>query len=131
MGSNQAQFLNAIKEAEAYNGPSLIIAYAPCINHGLKNGMGKSQQEEKRAVECGYWQLYRYNPSLEAEGKNPFILDSKEPDWTKFQDFLKGEVRYASLSKTFPQEAEELFKLTEEFAKQRLNSYKRLASSAE
>ncbi|MDO4368791.1 MAG: pyruvate:ferredoxin (flavodoxin) oxidoreductase [Bacteroidales bacterium] len=127
MGASQAQFLNAIKEAEAHNGPSLIIAYAPCINHGLKAGMGHSQKEEKNAVECGYWHLYRFNPDLEAEGKNPFTLDSKEPDWSKFQDFLKGEVRYASLSKTFPNEAAELFKLTEEFAKIRLESYKRLA----
>ena len=127
MGASQAQFLNAIKEAEAYNGPSLIIAYAPCINHGLKVGMGHSQLEEKRAVECGYWQLYRFNPALADEGKNPFTLDSKEPDWSKFQDFLKGEVRYASLMKTFPTEANELFSLTEEFAKLRLASYKRLA----
>ena len=127
MGASQAQFLNAIKEAEAHNGPSLIIAYAPCINHGLKAGMGHSQKEEKNAVECGYWHLYRFNPDLEAEGKNPFTLDSKEPDWSKFQDYLKGEVRFASLSKTFPNEAAELFKLTEEFAKLRLDSYKRLA----
>ncbi|HBZ35082.1 MAG TPA: hypothetical protein DEO33_01430, partial [Rikenellaceae bacterium] len=105
-----------------------IIAYSPCINHGLKNGMGASQREEKLAVECGYWHLYRYNPALEAEGKNPFTLDSKEPDWSKFQDFIKGEVRYSSLVKTFPKEAEELFKLTEEYAKMRYNSYKRLAS---
>ena len=89
MGASPAQYLNAIKEAEAYDGPSLIIAYAPCINHGLKAGMGLSQKEEKLAVDCGYWHLYRYNPTLEAEGKNPFTLDSKEPDWTKFQDFLK------------------------------------------
>ena len=128
MGSSQAQFLNAIKEAEAYDGPSLIIAYAPCINHGLKAGMGHSQAEEKRAVECGYWHLYRYNPALEAEGKNPFTLDSKpEPDWSKFQDFLKGEVRYASLMKSFPENAAELFAKTEEFAKWRLGTYKRLA----
>lgn len=127
MGSSQAQFFNALKEAEAYNGPSLIIAYAPCINHGLKAGMGKSQNEEKLAVECGYWHLYRFNPALEAEGKNPFTLDSKEPDWSKFQDFIKGEVRYASLLKTFPKEAGELFGLTEEFAKQRYNTYKRMA----
>ena len=127
MGANQAQFFNAIKEAEAYNGPSLIIAYAPCINHGLKAGMGKSQREEKSAVECGYWQLYRFNPALAEQGKNPFTLDSKEPDWSKFQDFIKGEVRYASLLKTFPQEAGELFGLTEEFAKLRYNSYKKLS----
>ncbi len=128
MGASQAQYFNALKEAEAYNGPSLIIAYAPCINHGLKNGMGATQREEKLAVECGYWHLYRYNPLLEAEGKNPFTLDSKEPDWAKFQDFLKGEVRYSSLAKTFPDDAAELFKRTEEFAQWRYNSYKRLAT---
>lgn len=127
MGANQAQFLSVLKEAEAYNGPSLIIAYAPCINHGLKAGMGKSQAEEKAAVECGYWHLYRYNPELTAQGKNPFTLDSKEPDWSKFQSFIKGEVRYASLMKAFPAEAEELFAKTEEYAKIRLDSYKRLA----
>jgi pyruvate-ferredoxin/flavodoxin oxidoreductase len=127
MGANQAQFFNALKEAEAYDGPSLIIAYAPCINHGLRNGMGKSQYEEKLAVECGYWHLYRFNPALADEGKNPFTLDSKEPDWSKFQDFIKGEVRYSSLTKMFPAEAEELFTKTEEYAKLRYNSYKKLA----
>ncbi|MCR5244799.1 MAG: pyruvate:ferredoxin (flavodoxin) oxidoreductase [Bacteroidales bacterium] len=127
MGANQAQLLNALKEAEAYDGPSLIIAYAPCINHGLKIGMGHSQLEEKKAVACGYWHLYRYNPALEAEGKNPFSLDSKEPDWSLFQEFLKGEVRYASLMKSFPENAAELFGKTEEFAKWRYNTYKRLA----
>lgn len=127
MGANQAQFFNAIKEAEAHNGPSIIIAYAPCINHGLKAGMGRSQREEKHAVESGYWHLYRFNPALETQGKNPFSLDSKEPDWTKFQEFIKGEVRYSSLLKTFPQEASELFALTEEYAKARLASYKRMA----
>jgi pyruvate:ferredoxin (flavodoxin) oxidoreductase, homodimeric len=127
MGSNPTQYMNAIKEAEAYNGPSLIIAYAPCINHGLKAGMGLSQKEEKLAVECGYWQLYRYNPTLEGTDKNPFSLDSKEPDWTKFQDFLKGEVRFASLYKMFPDTAEELLQKTEEFAKIRYGNYKRLS----
>ena len=127
MGASPAQFFNAIKEAEAYDGPSLIIAYSPCINHGLKAGMGLSQKEEKLAVECGYWHLYRFNPMLEAEGKNPFSLDSKEPDWSKFQDFLKGEVRFASLYKMFPDQAAELLQKTEEFAKVRLNTYKRLA----
>ncbi len=127
MGSSPVQYMNAIKEAEAYDGPSLIIAYAPCINHGLKAGMGLSQKEEKLAVDCGYWHLYRYNPMLEAEGKNPFTLDSKEPDWTKFQDFLKGEVRFASLYKLFPDRAQELLERTEEFAKIRLETYKRLA----
>ena len=128
MRASPVQYLNAIKEAEAYDGPSLIIAYAPCINHGLKAGMGLSQKEEKLAVECGYWHLYRYNPVLEEQGKNPFILDSKEPDWSKFQDFLKGEVRFASLYKSFPDRAGELLQKTEEFAKIRLNTYKRLAA---
>jgi pyruvate-ferredoxin/flavodoxin oxidoreductase len=127
MGANHAQYFNVLKEAEAYDGPSLVIAYAPCISHGLKGGMGDSQREMKLAVACGYWQMFRYNPLLEQEGKNPFTLDSKEPDWSKFQDFLKSEVRYSSLMKTFPQDADELFKLTEEFAKWRYNSYKRLA----
>jgi pyruvate-ferredoxin/flavodoxin oxidoreductase len=127
MGASPAQYFNVLKEAEAYNGPSLIIAYAPCINHGLKNGMGKSQAEEKLAVECGYWHLYRFNPALAEEGKNPFTLDSKEPDWSKFQEFIKGEVRYASLLKTFPQIAEELFTKTEEYAKLRYESYKKLS----
>ena len=128
MGADQAQTLKALREAEAYDGPSLIIAYAPCINHGLKKGMGKSQAEEKAAVECGYWHLWRYNPALEAEGKNPFTLDSKEPDWSKFQDFLKGEVRFASVMKQYPNEAAELFQAAEENAKWRLRSYKRMAA---
>ncbi|KAA4248698.1 pyruvate:ferredoxin (flavodoxin) oxidoreductase, partial [Bacteroides ovatus] len=127
MGADQAQTLKAIREAEAYPGPSLIIAYAPCINHGLKAGMGKSQEEEEKAVKCGYWHLWRYNPALEEEGKNPFQLDSKEPNWEDFQGFLKGEVRYASVMKQYPAEAEELFKAAEENAKWRYNSYKRLA----
>jgi pyruvate-ferredoxin/flavodoxin oxidoreductase len=127
MGANQAQTLKAIREAEAYDGPSIIIAYSPCIAHGLKLGMGHAQAEQKSAVECGYWHLWRYDPRLEAEGKNPFQLDSKEPDWTKFQDFLKGEVRFASLLKQFPAEASELFKVTEENAQWRLAGYKRLA----
>ncbi len=127
MGADQAQCLKAIREAEAYPGPSLIIAYAPCINHGLKakGGMGKSQAEEAKAVECGYWQLWRFNPALEAEGKNPFTLDSKEPDWSKFQDYLNGEVRFLSLKKARPAEAQELFDKTEEAAKRRYASYVR------
>jgi pyruvate-ferredoxin/flavodoxin oxidoreductase len=128
MGASNAQYLKAIKEAEAYPGPSLIIAYAPCINHGLKEGMGKTQAQEKAAVEAGYWHLYRHNPQLEAEGKNPFTLDSKEPDWSKFQAFLNSEVRYTSLIKAFPDEAKILFKAAEENAKWRYNSYKRLAA---
>lgn len=128
MGANEAQTLKAIREAEAYDGPSLIIAYSPCISHGLSAGMGKSQLEEERAVECGYWHLWRYNPALAAEGKNPFILDSKEPQWEKFQEFLQGEVRYTALLKQFPEGATELFKAAEENAKWRYNSYKRLAA---
>ena len=128
MGANQAQTLKAIREAEAYNGPSVVIAYSPCISHGLKAGMGQANDEQKRAVECGYWQLYRYNPDMEAQGQNPMTLDSKEPDWTKFQDFLKGEVRYTALLKQFPAEADELFKAAEENAKWRYTGYKRLAS---
>ena len=126
MGADQAQCLKAIREAEAYPGPSLIIAYAPCINHGLKKGMGKAQEEQENAVKCGYWHLWRYNPALEAEGKNPFSLDSKEPNWEGFKDFLKGEVRYASVMKQYPAEAEELFQAAEDNAKWRYNSYKRM-----
>ena len=128
MGADNAQTLKAIREAEAYDGPSLVLAYAPCINHGIKKGMGHSQQEEKLAVESGYWHLWRYNPELEAEGKNPFILDSKEPDWDKFDDFLKGEVRFASLFKLFPEQAAELFAACKENAQWRYGNYKRLAS---
>ena len=126
MGADQAQTLKAIKEAEAYPGPSLVIAYAPCINHGLKAGMGKSQAEEAKAVECGYWHLWRYNPMLEAEGKNPFSLDSKEPKWDLFQDYLKGEVRFASVAKQYPQEAEQLFAAAQENAQWRYKSYLRM-----
>jgi len=128
MGANQAQCLKAMKEAEAYPGPSIIIAYAPCINHGIKGGMTQTQLVEKQAVECGYWHLWRFNPALESEGKNPFSLDSKEPDWTKFQQFLADEVRYSSLKKLFPQEADELFKASEENAQWRYRSYKRFAA---
>ena len=129
MGADQAQTLRAIREAEAYPGPSLIIAYSPCINHGLKAGMGKSQTEEKQAVACGYWQLWRYNPQLEAEGKNPFILDRKAPNFDEFQNFLKGEVRYASVMKQYPAEAAELFKAAEENARWRYRNYQRMASN--
>lgn len=129
MGASQNQFLKAVNEAEAYPGPSIIIAYAPCINHGLKRGMGLSQQEEADAVTAGYWFNYRYNPLLEEEGKNPFILDSKEPDWSKFQEFLNGEVRYTSLKKSFPDEAKVLFVAAEENAKWRYRSYLRMANA--
>ncbi len=127
MGADQAQTLKAIREAEAYDGPSIIIAYAPCINHGIRAGMGKAQQEEANAVACGYWHLWRYNPALEDEGKNPFTLDSKEPDWDKFEDFLKGEVRYASVVKQYPNEAAELFAAAKANAQWRYNNYRRLA----
>ena len=126
MGADKAQTLKAIAEAEAYEGPSLIIAYAPCINHGLKLGMGCTQLEEKRAVEAGYWATYRYNPDLKAKGENPFILDSKEPS-ADFREFLMGEVRYSSLLKMFPDTAEALFEKTEADAKERLANYKKLA----
>ena len=128
MGADQAQTLKAIREAEAYPGPSLVIAYAPCINHGLKAGMGKSQAEEAKAVECGYWHLWRFNPALEEEGKNPFSLDSKEPNWEGFQDYLKGEVRFASVMKQYPTEAADLFAACEDMAKKRYASYKRMAA---
>ena len=127
MGASDAQCLKAFREAEAYDGPSIIIAYAPCINHGLKSGMGKSQAEEAKAVECGYWHLWRYNPELEKEGKNPFTLDSKEPNWDEFENFLKGEVRYASVMKQYPEEAEQLFAAAKENAQWRYNNYRRLA----
>lgn len=126
MGANQNQTIKAIKEAEAYNGPSLIIAYAPCINHGIRIGMGRSQYREKQAVEAGYWHLWRYDPRLEEEGKNPFQLDSKEPT-ADFQEFLSGEVRYSSLKRNFPEEAEELYAAAEKTAKERYRKYKRLA----
>ena len=128
MGADQAQCLKALKEAEAYPGPSLVIAYSPCINHGLKakGAMGKSQAEEAKAVECGYWHLWRYNPLLADEGKNPFTLDSKEPQWDKFQDYLDGEVRFLSLKKALGEEAAaELYQATKEAAISRYKSYVR------
>ncbi|MCH5151445.1 MAG: pyruvate:ferredoxin (flavodoxin) oxidoreductase [Clostridiales bacterium] len=125
MGASQAQLVKALCEAEAYHGPSLIIAYAPCINHGMN--MGKSQEEIKRAVDCGYWQLYRYNPDLIDEGKNPFTLDSKEPTGD-YQEFIKGETRYSSLAKTRPEIAEQLFAKSEKDAKERVAKYQNLAN---
>ncbi|PRR82815.1 pyruvate:ferredoxin (flavodoxin) oxidoreductase [Clostridium vincentii] len=125
MGADKNQTLKAIAEAEAYKGPSLIIGYAPCINHGLKIGMGNSQLEAKRATECGYWSMYRYNPQLKGT-KNPFSLDSKEPT-ADFKEFLMGEVRYASLAKAFPEQADGLFEKTHQDAKERLAGYKKLA----
>ena len=128
MGASQNQFFKAVKEAESYKGPSIIIAYSPCINHGLKLGMGASQYEQELAVKSGYWSLYRYNPLLENEGKNPFELDSKEPDWTQFKGFLDNEVRFNSLKKAFPEVAGQLFDSAEENARWRHRSYQRLAS---
>ena len=126
MGADYNQFVKAVVEAEAYDGPSLIIAYAPCINHGIKEGMGRSVANEEQAVKAGYWHLYRHNPVLRKEGKNPFSLDSKEPT-ESFRDFLMGQVRYSAIAKQYPEEAEALFTMAEESAKDRLDSYKRLA----
>ena len=126
MGADHNQTLKAIREAEAYPGPSLIIAYSPCIAHGLKAGMGKSKHEEELAVKCGYWHLWRYNPALEEQGKNPFSLDSKAPNWADFQDFLTGEVRFQALKKQFPEQAKELFQACEENARRRYQSYVRM-----
>ncbi len=128
MGANQNQTLKALKEAEAYHGPSLVIAYAPCINHGIRAGMGKSQRREKEAVEAGYWHLWRFDPRLAEEGKNPFVLDSKEPT-ADFQEFLQGEVRYTSLQRNFPEEAAELYAEAEKAAKDRYDKYVRLANA--
>ena len=127
MGADKNQLVKAMIEAESYHGPSLIIAYAPCINHGLTKGMGKSQLEMKLAVECGYWPLYRYNPQLAEEGKNPFSMDSKAPTGD-MQEFLRGEVRYSSLIKQFPDIAGGLLEQTEKDAMERLDYYKTLAS---
>ncbi len=126
MGADKNQFLKAVQEAENYHGPSLIICYAPCINHGLRRGMGKTQENEKLAVECGYWHLYRFNPLLKAEGKNPFTLDSKEPKGS-FRDFLMDQVRYTSLLKEFPDKAEALFEKAEADARDRYEGYKKRA----
>ena len=126
MGANQNQTIKAIKEAESYDGPSLIIAYAPCINHGIRMGMGKSQFREKQAVQSGYWHLWRFDPILADEGKNPFQLDSKEPS-ESFQEFIQGEVRYSSLKRSFPESADELYAEAEKAANERYETYKRLA----
>jgi pyruvate-ferredoxin/flavodoxin oxidoreductase len=127
MGANQSQYFKALKEAEAYPGPSIIIAYSPCIAHGLRNGMARSQHEEKLAVEAGYWTLYRYNPLLELEGKNPLQLDSKEPDFEKLKEFHNLEVRFTSLKKAFPERAKELEEIALKNARWRYNFYKRQA----
>ena len=126
MGADKNQLMKAVVEAEKYDGPSLIIAYSPCISHGLKEGMGRAQANIEQAVKCGYWHLYRFNPTLKLEGKNPFTLDSKEPT-ESFRDFLMKQVRYAAIAKQFPDVAEELFEMAEDNAKERYESYKRLA----
>ena len=126
MGADKNQLIKAMIEAENYDGPSLIIAYAPCISHGLKEGMGRTTANQAQAVACGYWHLYRYNPELKEQGKNPFTLDSKEPT-ESFRDFLMNQVRYAAIAKQYPDVADELFNLAEQNSKQRLESYKRLA----
>ncbi|MBS7527277.1 pyruvate:ferredoxin (flavodoxin) oxidoreductase [Fusibacter paucivorans] len=126
MGSNQAHFLKVLQEAESYDGPSLIICYSPCINHGIKGGMGTAQRRMKEAVASGYWHLWRFDPRLKAEGKNPFVLDSKEPS-DSFREFLLGETRYTSLKTQFPEVAEELFTLAEAQAKDRYEGYVRMS----
>lgn len=127
LGANMNHYFKVVKEAEEYPGPSLIIAYSPCIAHGIKTGMNNTVEQEKFAVKAGYWHLYRYNPMLAEEGKNPFTLDSKEPDWNEFQNFINSEVRYTQLLKSFPEQAKELFKIAEDNAKWRYNSYRRMA----
>jgi pyruvate-ferredoxin/flavodoxin oxidoreductase len=127
MGADKNQFLKAVKEAESYNGPSLIICYAPCINHGIKGGMTRTQSNEKDAVACGYWQLYRFDPRAKEEGKNPFTLDSKDPTGN-FRDYIMNQVRYSSLVKEFPETAEELLAKTEEDAMKRIAGYKKMAA---
>ncbi|HOA80791.1 MAG TPA: thiamine pyrophosphate-dependent enzyme, partial [Defluviitaleaceae bacterium] len=126
MGANQNQLIKALIEAESYPGPSLIIAYSPCINHGIKGGLTCSQEQTKKAVEAGYWHLYRYNPLLKEEGKNPFILDSKAPTGD-YKEFIMGEVRYSSLARSFPEVADELFEQSKEDAKERFETYQKLA----
>mgnify|MGYP002624564693 CR=1 FL=1 len=128
LGANPEHLIKCLKEAAAYNGPSIVIAYAPCINHGLSKGMSKSIDEGKAAVECGFWPLYHYNPDNEKEGKNPFSLDSAEPNG-KLREYMMGENRFASLTRTFPERAEKLFAEAEEFTARRYAKYKRLAGN--
>jgi pyruvate-ferredoxin/flavodoxin oxidoreductase len=127
-GASQNQLLKAMKEAEGYHGPSIVIAYSPCINQGLVDGMGHSQDHERLAVESGYWALWRYDPRLAAEGKNPFVIDSKEPDWGKYEEFLQSETRYSQLKQINPQEADNLLALNKEEAQRRYAMYKRYAA---
>ena len=125
-GASQAQLLKAMREAESYHGPSIVIAYSPCINHGLRRGMGKSQEQAKLAVECGYWTLLRYDPRLALENKNPLQVDSKEPDWDKYDEYLMSETRYAQLKNINPAAAEELLAKNKAEAQRRYKSYQRL-----
>jgi pyruvate-ferredoxin/flavodoxin oxidoreductase len=125
--ADNSQLVKAFREAEAHHGPSIVIAYSPCINHGIREGMGRSMATIKKAVQSGYWHLYRYNPDLKEEGKNPFTLDSKEPT-ESFRDFILGQVRYSSLAKVFPEESEELYLQAEKNAKERYENYVRLAN---
>ena len=127
IGADKNQVVKAMLEAEAHDGPSIIIAYSTCISHGLKKGMGFSVRNMDEAVKAGYWHLYRFNPALKEQGKNPFTLDSKEPT-ESFRDFLMGQVRYSAIAKQFPDVAEELFNLAEEYSKERYENYKRLAN---
>ncbi len=126
MGADYNQCIKALTEAESYNGPSLIIAYAPCINHGIKGGMGIAQTEEKKAVAAGYWQNFRYDPRSTDEGKNPFHLDSKAPT-ASYRDFIMGEVRYNSLTRAFPERAEKLFTEAEKVAKENYEHLEKLS----
>ena len=128
MGANQQQALKAIKEAEAHQGPSIIIAYSPCINHGIKKGMSQAQTEMKLATESGYWPIFRYNPSVEKLGKNPLQIDCKEPKWEKYEEYLTGEVRYQTLTKSNPEEAKILFEINKRDAQKRWRQYKRMAA---
>ena len=126
LGANPEHTIKCLKEAAAYKGPSIVIAYAPCINHGVTRGMGKAMEEGKAATECGFWPLFHYNPNHEQAGKNPFVLDSGEPNG-KLHEFMMGENRFASLTRTFPERAEILFAEAEEFTKRRYAKYKHLA----
>mgnify|MGYP002563105733 CR=1 FL=1 len=125
MGSDYNQFIKAVTEAELYEGPSIIIAYSPCINHGLRKGMNKAQENIREAVDCGYWNLYRYNPALKEQGKNPFMLDSKEPS-ESFRDYILDQVRYSALKSEFPDKANELFMAAERNARERYETYVKL-----
>jgi pyruvate-ferredoxin/flavodoxin oxidoreductase len=129
INADNTQLIKALREAEEHHGPSLIIAYAPCINHGIKEGMGRSMATIKKAVQSGYWHLYRYNPALKEENKNPFVLDSKEPT-ESFREFILGQVRYSSLAKEFPEKAEELFRQAEALSRERYAIYRQMADAA-